>query len=293
MSCVAELVVLPSANEFVANGGAELLPPVLFVGTPGQRDRGLKSISNDSVAGRWMLTEFIPLADEEMAMTGTVVEVEIPINEFALRQTVSKFPSIDFEIERAVAHDADRVMPFIWVQSDEIDRDEFETVIGNDPSLEQFDLIADLDEEWLYRMEWITEIEALIHILVEEQGTILSAVGSQAGWNLRILFADRDALSRTFEYCKTQGLTFNIINIYQFEEGREGRLGLTEEQQDTLISAFEAGYFDIPREANAEKLAADLGISHQAVSERLRRGYANLIQNTLIIGEGAGKEQSK
>ncbi len=240
-----------------------------------------------------MLTEFIPLADEEMAMTGTVVEVEIPINEFALRQTVSKFPSIDFEIERAVAHDADRVMPFIWVQSDEIDRDEFETVIGNDPSLEQFDLIADLDEEWLYRMEWITEIEALIHILVEEQGTILSAVGSQAGWNLRILFADRDALSRTFEYCKTQGLTFNIINIYQFEEGREGRLGLTEEQQDTLISAFEAGYFDIPREANAEKLAADLGISHQAVSERLRRGYANLIQNTLIIGEGAGKEQSK
>ena len=240
-----------------------------------------------------MLTEFIPLANEEVAMAGTVVEVEIPIDEFALRQTISEVPSIDFEIERAVAHDADRVMPFIWAQSDEITREAFESALGDDPSLEQFELIADLDEEWLYRMEWIAEIQTLIHILVEEKGTILSAVGTQAGWNLRILFADRDALSRTFDYCETHGLTLNVLNIYQFEEGREGRLGLTEEQQDTLIFAFEAGYFDIPREANAENLAADLDISHQAVSERLRRGYSNLIKNTLIIGDGAGKEQSK
>jgi predicted DNA binding protein len=240
-----------------------------------------------------MLSEFIPLPDVDLAMSGTVVEVEIPIDEFALRQTLSDLPSIDFEIERAVAHDADRVMPFIWVQGDEIAREEFETVVHDDPSLEQFELIADLDEEWLYRMEWIAEIQTLIHILVEEQGTILSAVGTQAGWNLRILFADRDALSRTFDYCETHGLTLNVLNIYQFEEGREGRLGLTEEQQDTLIYAFEAGYFDIPREANTEKLAADLDISHQAVSERLRRGYSNLIKNTLIIGDGAGKERSK
>jgi predicted DNA binding protein len=240
-----------------------------------------------------MLSEFIPLPDVDLDMSGTVVEVEIPIDEFALRQTLSDLPSIDFEIERAVAHDADRVMPFIWVQGDEIAREEFETVVHDDPSLEQFELIADLDEEWLYRMEWIAEIQTLIHILVEEQGTILSAVGTQAGWNLRILFADRDALSRTFDYCETHGLTLNVLNIYQFEEGREGRLGLTEEQQDTLIYAFEAGYFDIPREANTEKLAADLDISHQAVSERLRRGYSNLIKNTLIIGDGAGKERSK
>ena len=205
----------------------------------------------------------------------------------------SELPSIDFEIERAVAHDVDRVMPFVWVQSDEIDREEFESVLGDDPSLEQFELIADLDDEWLYRMEWIAEIQTLIHILVEEQGTILAAVGTQEGWNLRILFADRDSLSRTFDYCETHGLTLNVITIYQFEEGREGRLGLTEEQQDTLIFAFEAGYFNIPRETNSEKLAADLDISHQAVSERLRRGYSNLIKNTLIIGEGAGKERAK
>ena len=240
-----------------------------------------------------MLSEFIAVPDEGLDMAGTVVEVEIPIEEFALRQTISELPSIDFEIERAVAHDVDRVMPFVWIQSDEIDREEFEPVLGDDSSLEQFELIADLDDEWLYRMEWIAEIETLIQILVEEQGTILAAVGTQEGWNLRILFADRDSLSRTFDYCETHGLTLNVITIYQFEDRREGRLGLTEEQQDTLIFAFEAGYFNIPRETNSEKLAADLDISHQAVSERLRRGYSNLIKNTLIIGEGAGKERAK
>ncbi len=240
-----------------------------------------------------MLSEFIPLPDVDLDMSGTVVEVEIPIDEFALRQTLSDLPSIEFEIERAVAHNADRVMPFVWVQSDEIDRKEFELVLEDDPSLEQFELIADLDDEWLYRMEWITEIQTLIHILVEEKGTILASVGTQAGWNLRILFADRESLSRTFDYCQNHGLTLDVITIYQLEEGREGRFGLTEEQQDTLTFAFEAGYFNIPRKSNSKKLAADLDISHQAVSERLRRGYSNLIKNTLIIGDGAGKERAK
>jgi hypothetical protein len=36
---VAELVVLPGVNEFMPNGGTELLPAVVFVGFPGQRDR--------------------------------------------------------------------------------------------------------------------------------------------------------------------------------------------------------------------------------------------------------------
>lgn len=224
-------------------------------------------------------------------MSGTVVEVNIPTSQFALRQTLSEIPHIEFEIERAVAHSSDRVMPFVWVSGNDTDREKFEEIISDDSSLDLYELIADPDDEWLYQMEWISEIETLVQILVEEEGTILAATGTDEGWNLRILFPDRDALSRTFDYCQDNGFTLDVRNIYQLEEGREGKFGLTEEQQDTLTAAFEAGYFSIPREVNGKELAADLDISHQAVSERLRRGYFNLIQNALIIGDDVDKEQ--
>ena len=38
---VAKLVVLPGVNEFMPDSFAKLLPAVVFVGRPGQRDRNL------------------------------------------------------------------------------------------------------------------------------------------------------------------------------------------------------------------------------------------------------------
>jgi predicted DNA binding protein len=44
------------------------------------------------------------------------------------------------------------------------------------------------------------------------------------------------------------------------------------------LLAYERGFFDIPRRATAADLAAELDVSRQAVSERLRRGYAALVE---------------
>jgi hypothetical protein len=46
---------------------------------------------------------------------------------------------------------------------------------------------------------------------------------------------------------------------------------LTPVQRRTLVVAIEQGYFEIPRQSTLDDLAADLGVSKQAVSERLRR----------------------
>ncbi|MFC6764653.1 bacterio-opsin activator domain-containing protein [Natrinema soli] len=224
-------------------------------------------------------------------MPGTVVEVELNADDFALHHTLSQTEGIEFEIERVAAHDEDRVMPFVWVSGGDIDRDEFEAVLTDDPSIDQRELLADVDDEWLYRMDWISEIETLVRILVTEEATILAATGNKNSWNLRTLFPDRDALSRTHDYCQENGITFNILTIYQLDEGRQGRYGLTEEQQEALTRAYDAGYYSIPREATADELADEFDISHQALSERLRRGHEDLVKNALIIGRGAdGRE---
>ena len=176
----------------------------------------------------------------------------------------------------------EHVMPYVWVTND--DREGIETALSEDPSIDDFRLIADLDGEWLYQMNWIDHIDTLVQILVEEEGSVLAADGDNTWWRLRVLFPERDSLSRTYDYCRESDLTFDIHRIYQLDDGRKGRFGLTDEQQDTLEAAFERGYFDVPQGITLTDLAAELDISHQALSERLRRGEKSVLKNTVIIG---------
>lgn len=220
-------------------------------------------------------------------MGGTVAELEVPVDEFALYETFTELGDVGFEVERVVAHDPDHIIPFVWVSGESIDAEAIEVALAEDPTVESFESLAAFDEEWLYRMDWGSHVETLIRVLVEEEGTVMAASGSEGTWNLRVLFPEHEALSRTHEYCKEAGLTWDVKRIYRLDEGRQGRFGLTDKQQDTLTAAFEHGYYEIPRGMAAKELAEELGISHQALSEQLRRAHGNLVKNAVVVGRGA------
>jgi predicted DNA binding protein len=78
----------------------------------------------------------------------------------------------------------------------------------------------------------------------------------------------------------------NVQRVYDVNEGKQGRFGLTEQQEATLKSAYEHGYYSIPREQTLSESAEALDVSHQALSERLRRSHRSLVENAVIIGEG-------
>jgi predicted DNA binding protein len=50
---------------------------------------------------------------------------------------------------------------------------------------------------------------------------------------------------------------------------------------ETVKAAVESGYYGIPRDTTLEDLATDLNVSHQALSERLRRGHRALIESVI------------
>ena len=62
------------------------------------------------------------------------------------------------------------------------------------------------------------------------------------------------------------------------------RFGLTDEQYEALTMACETGSVDVPRATDLDELAAELDISHQALSERFRRGTEMLIEEALLVG---------
>jgi predicted DNA binding protein len=61
--------------------------------------------------------------------------------------------------------------------------------------------------------------------------------------------------------------------------------GLTTAQREALVLAVESGYYDIPRTCTTVEVAEELGISDQAVTERLRRAIVNLVDNSLLVAE--------
>jgi predicted DNA binding protein len=97
-----------------------------------------------------------------------------------------------------------------------------------------------------------------------------------------MFFPDDDFVS-TSEICEEYGIDISIERADELRGAPEyGCFGLTERQYETVVSAYEHGYYDVPRKINQEELAEYFGISHQALSERLRRGHRNLIANTLF-----------
>ena len=213
---------------------------------------------------------------------GTMADVYVPADEFALHETLLAAPTARFEVERVVAHEADRVLPFVWATSD--DQEELQETMQNDSSVETMTLLSDFDETWLYRMEWVERVKLVTHVLLEHEAAVLDAAGSDDEWHLRIFFPERESLSQTHDFAEEQGLSIDIRTIYEVNRGGYDRFGLTEEQHETLVTAFDQDYYNVPHGVTTGELGDEFGISAQAVSKRLHRGHGNLVKETLIIG---------
>ncbi|MFC5972786.1 helix-turn-helix domain-containing protein [Halomarina salina] len=213
-----------------------------------------------------------------------VVVGRVPVEEFALEQTLSTVPNVDFSGGRIVQSSEDEVVPIIWARGNE--RDTIHEALTDDPTTEEATILADLDDEWLYRMRWIDRVTLVVQMLLDSQATLLDAeaAAEKSTWSLRVLYPTRDALSKTYDFCDENDVTFDIRKVHELDTEPAGQYGITENQYAALRAACEGGYFKIPRETNLDVVGEELGLSHQAVSERIRRGTDQLISETLLIG---------
>jgi len=212
----------------------------------------------------------------------TIVIGSVPTEELALAHTFETLPEVSFESERIILSGDDAVMPLLWARN--ADRDPLEAAIDGDPTVNNVTLLADFGEELLYRMDWVDRVQLLLHMLTNSEATILDAHGRRDGWRLRVMFPSRSHLSETHDFCKDHGMAFTIESIREMDGQPSGRFGLTEDQYRALITAVEKGYYDVPQKRTLEELADEFEISHQALSERLRRGTESLVEDTLLVG---------
>lgn len=207
----------------------------------------------------------------------TVVVGEIPAEDFALAETFDRVSNVAFECERAVDHADDVTMPLLWGR--EADGRRVYRALRRDSTVASVSPLADFGDQQLYRLTWAPGVEDVLALLTDAGGTILDARGDDRRWRFRVFYPSRQAVS--IVNGSQNGLSFSMNRIGHLEQKSAVRYGLTDKQHEALRKGWSQGYFDVPRRIGIEELSSDLGVTHQAVSERLRRGQSTLIKEAL------------
>lgn len=212
---------------------------------------------------------------------GVIGDFTVPAESFALQQALAANPDMIVTADRIVSHSTEQVLPFLWASGGDFDA--FREAMENDPSVQRTTVTEDTGDSVLYKVIWGREVVELINKMVNMHAAILEAEARADTWRLKLRFTEEGQVKSFQEHFTDTGHSFEVHRLYRPTAPRQRQYGLTPEQHDTLVAALRAGYFEVPRAASANDLADAMGISANAVSQRLRRGSANLVENTLTI----------
>lgn len=207
----------------------------------------------------------------------TIAEFRLPTEDTALSVALEHAPDATVELEPSVS----KTLPCLWIS--DADRDTVEIALESDPTVESFELLVETetDQRMLYDITFGEEAQRVWDELLDEGGSLLEATATEGWWQIRMRFLDREELCETNDRLVEFGVNADLRRITELTDDSRTHTRLTPEQQEALSAAFEHGYFEIPRQISMEELAAELGISHQALSERLRRAYETLVDAEL------------
>ncbi len=209
----------------------------------------------------------------------SIADIEIQADGTGTGELFEAVPSLTCEMERVIASSGHG----LWLSGPS--KDAIETALGDASAVGAYSLINSDEDRWLYDIEFKPDILDFFEVVIEEGGTVLSASASSGTWLLSIRFVDRESVSTLYDRLDDEGATPTIVRLFDLAEETQSQCGLTARQYETLVAAIDHGYFEIPREVSMQELSEELGISHQALSERLRRAYRALVTAELNVSE--------
>lgn len=212
----------------------------------------------------------------------TIADFRLPVDEFPLGYAITADPGVRVELERIVPAEED-VMPFFWVWHCS-DYEQFERIALETRAIRSLEEVSRTDAGRLYRARWAEAVEGLVRGVARTGVTILDGRGTSEGWRFELRFAERGDIRTFQQYCHDNGLSVNLRRVYTPRERSVGEAyQLTDDQLETIRTAYERGYFDEPQGVTQTELAEEFDISQRAVSRRLRRGLSRLVGNTVAI----------
>ena len=209
-----------------------------------------------------------------------ILEFTIESADFQLGEVLSGTPNMHLELERIVPT-GPMIMPFVWATGES--HDEFEAQVQAHPAVKRFLALDTVEDSALYRVVWNDDPTDLIEGIATAEAVLLEARGNDE-WTFRLRFPDHDKLSLFHNFILEQDIPIHIDRTYTLTETTERghRFDLSQEQREALVLATRRGYFATPRDVGLDALAEELGITEQAVSNRIRHGNEKILRQVLL-----------
>lgn len=211
----------------------------------------------------------------------TIAELSLSTDEFALGPTLERLSGLEVRVESVVAEGPARTVPLVWFSN--VDRERLEAALEADPTVDEYRQLLEGSEDGdlFYRLRYAESVGSVCRCVYTNDGTVLDAQVTDGQWTVRLLFPNRAGLSSAVSDIEERGVRIDVRRMVEAgqDEDLETTAALTEPQQEAIAEAYRQGYYDVPREISLEELANELDISHQALSERLRRA------NRVLAGE--------
>lgn len=214
-----------------------------------------------------------------------ITDIEIPADQFALGRLFATHGDIAIEVERIIPL-GKSVIPLFWVEG--VAPETIEATIRSDPLTVAVRQLTTVEDRTLFEVQWGEDVNGLLGPLRESHADILRASGDASHWTFRLQFHDRELLSTFRDKCQDSGIQMMLHALYNPTPAVDPASALTDEQFDTLATAYEHGYFEVPRGITMGELADLIGISTNAASQRMRRGLSTIVGDTIetIVLEG-------
>ena len=104
---------------------------------------------------------------------------------------------------------------------------------------------------------------------VDERGVSLSLTGPQA------------AISETVEGYERAGVSPDLEALGDYEPAGHPVEELTDRQREVIETAWEMGYYEVPKQVSADDVATEMSLDSSTVNEHLQRAERNLLGQIL------------
>lgn len=212
-----------------------------------------------------------------------IAELRLSDAKMVLLPSLQAAPGMTLEREWSIADRMSDPVLFVWASGG--DFDQFEAALPEDPTIHEHECIDAEDGQRLYRVVVNRDSELTNPASIDREtgASRLSMVTTADGAVLKVRLPDREALTEYIRLLREEGFTVELLRAHPADSDQRQEYDLSEKQADALQEALSAGYFEVPRETDLERLADRFDISEQALSERIRRGVSSVLAAT--VGE--------
>lgn len=217
-------------------------------------------------------------------------DVMVPATDFRLARTLTTVPDLRVEFEAVVPVGTGQVATLFVTGADP---EGVRKTFGADPDVETVEVLGRGPEGLVVGFVWDCGDTPVVDAIELGDGTCLYGVGSGDGWRFRLRFPTRERLVTCYRGCRERGVELRVKRIRNATVTAAGGAQLTAAQEETLRTALETGFFDVPRQVTLQELAARLDVSDTATSQRLRRGLEKLLDDRYARSHPPGNRMER